>query len=67
MSDKKVRFLTSEEWKTEFPRSTTKKDNTSESLAWVALGVCFVILIFNPLVGAILGAGAFLWLLSAKK
>ncbi len=67
MNDKKVRFLTSEEWKTEFERSTRKKDNANESLAWVALGVCFVVFLFNPLAGAIFGVGALLWLLSAKK
>jgi hypothetical protein len=66
MNDKKERYLASEEW-AEFDKPAPKKDNANASLAWVALGVCFVILLFNPLVGAILGAGAFLWLLSANK
>lgn len=65
MGDKKERYLTSEEW-AEFDKPAPKKDNANASMAWVGLGVCFVIFLFNPLAGAIFGAMAFLWLLLAN-
>jgi hypothetical protein len=69
MGDKKERLLTSQEWTDWHAESSrsAKSQDANASLAWVALGVSFVILIFNPLVGGIFGVGAFFWLLSANK
>jgi hypothetical protein len=69
MGDKKERLLTSQEW-TDWHAGTShpaKLQDANASLAWVALGVCFVIFLVNPLVGAIFSGGAFLWLLSANN
>jgi hypothetical protein len=69
MGDKKERLLTSQEWADWHAESShpAKPQDANVSLAWVGLSVSFVILLFNPLMGAIFGAGAFLWLLSANK
>ena len=60
MSDKKARLPTSEEWEMHanlLAPQQKLKTTTTNHLAWVALGVCFVIFIFNPLVGAIFRCG----------